>query len=84
MKFGPLMLIEWTDAASLIGSWHTYDEVREELTPKRVRSVGWLVREDAASIVLVASISDTDQLSGDVVIPKGTIVRRRKLNGWKI
>lgn len=74
----PLVMIEWLDSASLSGGiWRDTDDVAE-LKPHVIRSVGWVLREDAVSVLLIGHIA-THQVSGDLSIPKCSIRHRYKL-----
>lgn len=74
----PLVMVEWLDSASLTGGvWRDTNDVAD-LKPTRMRSVGWVLREDGESIVLIGHIA-SHQVSGDLVIPKTCIKRRYKL-----
>lgn len=79
VKVGALLLIEWMDSASAAGggTWKDAEELKE-LAPVRLRSVGWVLREDKESVVLVGHIAES-QCSGDLCIPKKAIVKRRVL-----
>lgn len=77
-KWGPITVVEWMDSCSLKGgTWNDTEHV-EELSPHQVRSVGWLLKEDRDVIVLVPHAAQ-HQVSGELCILKGTIVRRWKL-----
>lgn len=79
VKVGALLLIEWMDSASAAGgqTWKDSEDL-QELKPHRIRSAGWVLREDKESLVLVGHIAEF-QCSGDLCIPKSAIVKRRVL-----
>lgn len=71
------VLIEWIDAASDDGSWTPMTQAGGLV---RCFSVGYVVKETKRQITLVQTIClDTMNMSGQVAIPKGCIVRRRRM-----
>src|SRR5437588_120425 len=80
VKTGPLVLIEWTDSQSMLGGgpWTDAETIVSDLRPSSIRSVGWVLREDKASVTIVAHVS-SQQVSGDLCIPKSAIAKRTVL-----
>ena len=77
-----LVLVEWVDSCSFVGSlWIGKDNV-EGLDPHSCKSVGWIVKEDDECIVLAASLSD-HEYSGNMCIPKVCITKMIDLNAPK-
>ena len=81
-KLGELALIEWLDHASLEGShWQTLQDAAT-LAPVIVKSVGWVLREDKHTVVLVPHASQEFDLTfGEICLIKRTILKRKKLRG---
>jgi hypothetical protein len=76
----PLVMVEWRDSASLGGGrpWHPA-EACAELEPHTLVSVGWVMVEDAARLVLFAHTDRCSQVAGEICIPKACVVRRWRL-----
>lgn len=72
----PLLWIEWVDSASHGGVWTHKTDL--ETGSHKIRSVGWLVREDDDALTIVAH-EGGDQYSGDMTIPKVAITAQ-----WEI
>lgn len=74
MKKDKLVCIEWDDACS-----HDTWIDREDAKPYvyRVRSVGFLVAENAHSVRIVTNASNNGKVSEGMTIPKG-MIRKRK------
>jgi hypothetical protein len=79
-KLGDVVLIEWLDHSSLDGNqWQTMENA-ETLAPVIVRSIGWLLREDKETLVLVPHTSDENgMVFGEVCILKRVVIKRKKL-----
>jgi hypothetical protein len=77
-----LLVVTWVDAASHHLGWAEPDEV-DGTGLHRVQSVGWERRRIGAApegfLQLVASLVDDGSMSGDVLIPLGTILEEREL-----
>lgn len=72
-----LEYVEWLDSHSTSdGAWHTAREIGRH--PMKIRSIGWVLRETKRSLTLVAHLA-SEQFSGDMVIPKVAIVKRKKI-----
>ena len=73
------ILVEWIDSSTIArGGWTNLESVG----PKpfcSIVSVGWVAREDKDSIVLTADESDGGQIGRLIAIPKGCIVKRKRL-----
>ena len=50
-----LLYLEWEDAASIGNSWITEEEALKN-TIRRIKQVGWLLKEDKKQITLVATL----------------------------
>ena len=68
-----IVLIDWLDAMSDDNSW-------QELRP--VTSVGYVIKEDKDSVILVSSFDEESQCGGGgVVIPTNCITNKTVLKG---
>jgi hypothetical protein len=72
------VLVEWRDSMAVAG-WHNVTDAKAaQLTT--VRSVGFLVKTDRASIVLAQSLGDETGDVGEVVtIPRGAVTSVKPL-----
>lgn len=77
-----LLHVIWVDAASHFLGWAEPDEM-DAKGPHKVESVGWERRRVGEApkgyLQLVASVVDDGSMSGDVIIPLGTILEERVL-----
>lgn len=84
MKALPLLYLEWLDAGVITqGDWLTANEVEDEAKAEHFinKTVGWLLKEDEAAIVIAAQIAtDHEKPNYDLVmfIPKA-LIRKRKV-----
>lgn len=80
MKKRRLLHVTWNDSCSIDGggTWKGSERVAS-MTPSRIDSVGWVLSETAKSVTLVSSVCESDNVSGEICIPKGCIVRKRIL-----
>lgn len=72
-----LVLIEWMDSHVAVGGWKELDGFAPQAPV--CRSVGWLLRDDAHSKVLVPHIIDAQsdvpfQGCGDMTIPTSAVL----------
>lgn len=76
-----LVEIEWIDAVSDDNSWQDLTELQEQkLRP--VTSVGYLLKEDSKSTIIVSSFDEESQCGGGgVVIPTNCIIKKTILKG---
>ena len=74
----PLVLVEWEDSAATMDGWKTAEQ-RREFTCCSIRSVGFLIHDDAERIVISGAMSVHEEHEahfGDVwSIPRGSVVR---------
>jgi len=78
-----LVLVEWVDSCSAAGVWNDPTDLPDN--PKTCFSVGWIVKESKSFLQIVSSagLNDTDgfdHVSGDMIIPRGCIVRTKVLS----
>ncbi len=78
-----LVYIEWEDARSIGSSWRDVKELLENAgaVPIIVKEVGWIVKEDKDTIVIVSSLDerkDKTFVSDGTILPK-SLIRKRKV-----
>ena len=73
-----LLYLEWVDSYRMSSGtvWSNQDQAHAK--DLRCTSVGFVLKEDQASITLVAHESG-DQVSGQLTIPKCAITKRRRV-----
>ena len=76
-----LVQVEWLDAMSDDNTWQDLKELQEQkLRP--VTSVGYIIKEDNDSVILVSSFDEESQCGGGgVVIPTNCITKKTILKG---
>lgn len=73
-----LEMIEWYDHCSCSGrEWESFETIKA-LGPIRVASVGWVIKEDRTSLIIVPTWHD-DGGYGEILILKKCIASRQKL-----
>jgi hypothetical protein len=77
---GPLVEVEWIDITGQQG-WLPLDEVRRQRGLGRCFSVGHLVDDDKAGVVLVTSWGDFGLVADWMEIPRRSVVAVRRLEG---
>lgn len=74
-----LIYIEWEDSASIGNGWVKKEEVEKD-TPRLVRQVGWIIKEEKKFITLAATIDltkpDSEFVSDGCVVIKSLIRKR--------
>lgn len=74
-----LLQVTWRDAVSNHSGWAKKTDVEKQQCPV-VRSVGWELKRTKRHLTLVASvIENDDDVSGDVTIPLGMIIKEVEL-----
>ena len=74
-----LLYLEWDDSASNInGVWKHLSALNNQSA--QCRSVGFLLFEDHRCVTIACSVSDTDDVTGNMTIPKSAITKRRLLS----
>ncbi len=77
MKLGAPIYVKWVDSHSTAeGTWHTKGQINND--PAYAETIGWVLKESKRSITLVSSISP-EEFGGDMTIPKGAILKRKKI-----
>ena len=72
------LLVEWDDTASN-STWQTRQHVKENACTLRVKTLGFVVHEDAHKLCVAQSWSANGDVADVTSIPKGCIVRRQRL-----
>lgn len=77
-----LVYVEWEDAYNFGAEWFSNEEIDEKLgTSFIVQEVGWILREDAKSIIMASKYAvETEHHAGITKIPKPWIRNRRTLS----
>lgn len=71
--------IVWDDSLLFTGGWEAHTAVMRQRRRIRQRSVGYVLADDKAGIVLVAALSQGGNVFGAHVIPAAQIISRRRL-----
>lgn len=77
-KAAPLLMIDWDDATSENAEWKDTEHDELEMVV-RCRSVGWLAGKNARQVTLVQTVTNDAGFTGEINIPRGCIVRMRRL-----
>ena len=72
-----IYLVEWLDPTSQ-SQWQSEDEAHKA-APLRCVSIGSIIESTPKKIVIAATFSATGNVSDVTVIPKGSLVRKRRL-----
>lgn len=64
----PLCLVTWEDCAGL-GRWHSVEEAQKSV-PIEVATVGWVLVDTPAHVVIVGSLDETGSCSNRDTIPR--------------
>lgn len=73
-----LVHVTWADSASYDAGWKSNGKVAD-MVPSYIDSVGWVVAETDGHLTLGAHISDQGHVTGEMCIPKGCILKRRRV-----
>ncbi len=73
-----VVYLEWIDSTSHGNTWTSKKSV-EELTPEKIQTIGYLIKETPHHITIVTSLSEY-QYGGDICIPKFAITKRKYIN----
>lgn len=80
LKQGTLVQVDWLDAQA-VGEWTFVKDV--ELAPPVVHSVGYVLADTEAALVLAADVGakygPDDSVNRSMVIPRGMVQKVRKL-----
>jgi len=72
--------VEWVDSQIIAGGWQEIGGILKTRKSVRCHSVGFILADDKDGIVLASSVNG-ENAYGTVVIPRGQIVKRRRLRG---
>jgi hypothetical protein len=75
----PLVEIIWDDCLLFTGGWEAHSAVMRQRRRIRQRSVGYILVDDKAGIMLAGALSQGGNVFGAHMIPAAQIVSRRKL-----
>ena len=76
-----LSLVEWADSRQPTGQWSRIGELQWESC--RCYSVGFVVQDDDDVIVLAGSLADIgqdEQVTGVIVIPRASVLRKTAIS----
>ena len=79
------VLVVWVDAHTMGHGWRDVASIKKQ-PQLLIRSVGWLIEDETDFVTLAASIdaenpAETNQIDGDIRIPRGCIVNVIVLHG---
>ena len=75
-----LVLVEWLDSRRGEG-WVRLDDLRDDVSATRCRSVGWVIARDKASLTVAGHLGEKpDQCCGEITIPAKAILKISKLH----
>lgn len=76
-----LVEVEWIDITTTDPGWHTIEEIEEwiEQSTGKVKQAGYIYKDTNNYLVLIDSYFEDDILGCAVKIPKGCIIKIRKL-----
>jgi hypothetical protein len=72
------MEVVWEDTTIFDGGWHTLADTLADRDVVRCTSVGIVIADDKQGIVLASGVH-RHQVAGATVIPRGAIVKQRRL-----
>lgn len=75
----PIIEVIWEDCLLFTGGWEAHADVMRQRRRIRQRSVGYVLADDKAGIMLTESLSQGGNVYGTVVIPAAQIISRRRL-----
>ena len=76
-KKHPLVYIEWEDSSASGGVWNGIERLAK-MKNQRCTSIGYLVHEDRDCVVVAGHKGGFD-FSGDMRIPKRSILRKKRI-----
>lgn len=74
-------VIDWLDHGCFSDvRWRHLSEITEDLTPVKVRSIGFILFENKVQIIIAHTLALEDgKISGEMMILKSCITKRRRL-----
>ncbi len=82
VRFGrrlPVVEVIWFDCLLFTGGWERHADVMRQRRQIRQRSVGYILADDRAGILLTGSLSQGGNVFGTLMIPRAQIKRVRRL-----
>lgn len=76
-----MVYMEWIDIVATDSGWHTVEELNIwlETETDTVKQVGFIYKETKSYIVLIDSFITTDHVGAAIKIPKGNIIKIKRL-----
>jgi hypothetical protein len=78
VRRGRILIVTWNDSCSLRNGWKDTAEVAA-MSPCSIESIGFVVSDTKSHVTLASSLDDQGHAEGEMCIPKGCIVRKRRL-----
>lgn len=75
----PIVEVIWADCLLFTGGWEAHSDVMRQRRKIKQRSVGYVLADDKAGVMLTESLSQGGNVYGTVVIPAAQIISRRTL-----
>jgi len=75
----PVVEVIWRDCQLFTGGWESHASIMRTVERTTQRSVGYVLRDNKAGIVLTESLSQGGNVYGTVSIPAAQIVKRKRL-----
>lgn len=75
MKEAPIIEVLWEDCLLFTGGWEAHSEVMRTRKRIRQRSVGYVLENSKARVVLAGSLSQGGNVFGAHVIPRSQIIK---------
>lgn len=73
-----LEYVQWVDSSSMhYQIWRSLDQI--EMSETLIHTVGTVIAEDKKNIQLAMNFDETGNVSGDITIPKVSILKRKQL-----
>lgn len=73
-----LEYVQWIDSSSMhYQIWRSLDQI--EMSETLIHTVGTVIAEDKKNIQLAMNFDETGNVSGDITIPKVSILKRKQL-----
>jgi len=79
-----LVYIRWIDSNSSRGVWNSPADILTGEQALECYSVGWLLKRSRVATTVVAHVSKTGQMGGDLTIPNKAILQFVVLKGHQV
>lgn len=70
--------VTWIDHSGDAAAWRDVDDAKANVRPVTVRTIGYLIHEEADYILVAPSVTDNRTVSGATAILKCAITRRSR------